>query len=143
MENDGLIGFTFDDHSGVRYSKDTGKIFGINLTYDAYNNFDDDVGDIKLGFPEGFRTPKMKPEMTRPIPSEPTIAETCFVEKWPLARACEIAGEVNVEDEDDGLVTCTFKDHSIVEFRKDFKNIFCVYFSYDTGVDGNLNIPNV
>ena len=145
VKDDGIIGFSFDDDSGVRYCKDTGRIFGINFTYDAYNNFDDDIGGSRLDFLDGFRPPEMKP-VSRPIPLEPTIAEICFAENWSLARACEIAnanpnGEVDVEDEDYGLVSCTFKDHSMVEFREDFRNIFCIYIAYDTDAGGKLTIP--
>ena len=52
-----------------------------------------------------------------------------------------VADGVDVEDEDTGLVTCRFKDRSIVHFRKDFKNVFGVYLVYDIAADGNLCIP--
>lgn len=149
VKDDDLIGFTFDDSSGVRYRKDTGKIFGVDFSYD---NLVNDNGGSKLDFPDdrGRWTPReMKVEM-RPIPPQPTIAETCFVEKWPLAHACEIAnagpsGGVHDDayDEEDleGIVTCTFNDHSMVDYRKGDGTIFAIYLTYDTDAGGKLTIP--
>ena len=136
------------DGSEVRYHHETGEITGISLEFEAYDNWDGARGTLDFpGFPGFLGEPRPRPEMNpglvRPIPSEPTIAETCFAENWSMESAVEIAGTdgVDVEDEDTGLVTCRFKDRSIVHFRKDFKNVFGVYLVYNIAADGNLCIP--
>jgi hypothetical protein len=46
-------------------------------------------------------------------------------------------------DEEDlgGIVTCTFNDHSMVDYRKGNGTIFAIYLTYDADVDGKFNIP--
>jgi hypothetical protein len=138
---------TFDDSSEIHYSKGTGKISGVYL---AYDNLITDDGGSRLDLPDdtGRWTPREMEVERRPIPSEPTVAEVCFAEKWPAARACEIASEVEVEDEDDGLVTCWFKDCSMVQYRKDYDvqspfGFFAISLKYNIDADGELNIPGV
>jgi hypothetical protein len=79
----------------------------------------------------------------RPIPPEITMAETCFVEEWSLARARKFAEEhelVGVEEEPydpdgDGLITFTFyEDHSAVHYCKDTGRIFGIQLTYDVNV---------
>lgn len=81
----------------------------------------------------------------RPIPPEPTMAETCFAERWPLARARQIAnacGLVNEDEAEDGVTTCQFVDHSKVCYLKDTGDIFCIQLIYDVR-DGKLVAPQM
>jgi hypothetical protein len=82
----------------------------------------------------------------RPIPHEATMAETCFVERWPLARARQIAnasGYVEEDDEDEeGFMSCHFVDHSVVHYRKDTGDIFAIELTYDVQ-DGELFAPRM
>ena len=53
-----------------------------------------------------------------------------------------------MEDEDDGLVTCWFKDCSMVQYRKDYDvqspfGFFAISLKYNIDADGELNIPGV
>ena len=82
-------------------------------------------------------------EQPRPIPPEPTMAETCFVERWPLARAREIAnasGPVDDDEAEEGLISCQFDDHSTVLYCKDTGDIFGIQLVYDVQ-DGKLVAP--
>ena len=81
----------------------------------------------------------------RPIPPEPTMAETCFAERWPLARARQIANACGLVDDDeaeDGLISCQFIDHSTVLYYKDTGNIFGIQLTYDVR-DGKLVAPQM
>ena len=85
-------------------------------------------------------------EQPRPIPPEPTMAETCFVERWPLARAREIASacghvEDSIDEAGDGLISCQFNDHSTVHYDGD-GNIFGIELTYDVR-DGKLVAPQM
>jgi hypothetical protein len=85
-------------------------------------------------------------EQPRPIPPEPTMAETCFAERWPLARAREIANacgyvEDSIDEAGDGLISCNFVDHSAVHYDGD-GNIFGIELTYDVR-DGKLVAPQM
>jgi hypothetical protein len=74
------------------------------------------------------------------------MAETCFAERWPLARARQIAnacGLVDDDDEADGLIGCQFIDHSTVYYCKDTGDIFCIQLTYDVRDDGKLVAPQM
>jgi hypothetical protein len=69
--------------------------------------------------------------LSRPIPPEATVAETCLVERWPLKQARKIAkGNGSVED-DGFFIICEFVDHSTVLYEKDTGNIFNIKLTYD------------
>jgi hypothetical protein len=71
------------------------------------------------------------------------MAETCFVERWPLARAREIAnasGPVDDDEAEEGLISCQFDDHSTVLYCKDTGDIFGIQLVYDVQ-DGKLVAP--
>jgi hypothetical protein len=78
----------------------------------------------------------------RPIPPEATMAETCFVERWPLARAREIANASGLVEDGEVLISCQFVDHSTVHYRTDTGDIFGIELVYDFR-DGKVVAPRM
>lgn len=79
----------------------------------------------------------------RPIPPERTMAETCFVERWHLARARhQIANAGGRVKDEEIFVSCQFVDHSTVLYRKDTGDIFGIQLTYDVR-HGQLVAPRM